>query len=117
MAYDTFTWCTQYQGSGGQMASDDNTRSVTFGNGYTQVASAGFNNFRRSFTIVYGNTNWKEVYDFLVAHRIKPFIWKTPDGDLGLFRVQESTIASKIISSDIRELSCTFIEQFTAENI
>ena len=52
MALDEFTWCTQTQGGGGAMTTENNDREVVFGNGYKQVASSGFNTTRRSFSIV-----------------------------------------------------------------
>lgn len=117
MALDTFTWCTQVQGNGGQMQIENNDREVVFGNGFRQVASSGYNTSRRIFTIVYAGRDWKEVRNFLDSHRIKPFAWTTPEGDLALFRTQTSTVATKVVSADVREVTCTIAEQFTSPNL
>lgn len=114
MALDTFRWCIQVQGNGGSMQTDNNDREIVFGNGYRQVASSGFNTVRRSFAVVYAGKDWKAVLDFVNGHRLKPFAWTTANGDLGLFRVQSNSVATKVVSSDIREVTCTFVEQFTA---
>lgn len=110
---DTFTWCTQVQGGGGSMTTSNNDREVVFGNGYTQVASSGFNTVRREFSIVYAGDDYRKVYKFLNEHRLVPFIWKTPDGTLGLFRVKSGSVAAKPISPTAQELTATFTEQFT----
>lgn len=108
-----FEWCTQVQGGGGTMTTSNNDREVAFGNGYTQVASSGFNTERRDFAIVYAGKDYKAVYDYLRSHRITPFIWKTPDGSLGLFRVKSNTIGMKPISPTVQEVTATFTEVFT----
>ncbi|QHJ82246.1 MAG: hypothetical protein [Caudoviricetes sp.] len=116
-ALETFTWCTQLQGSGGAMTTENNDREISFSNGYSQVASSGFNSEIRSFTIVYAGKDWLTVRNFMRDHRIKPFAWKTPEGDLGLFRVKSGTIASRVISRSVNEITCTFVEQFTSVKI
>lgn len=114
MALDTFSWCTQVQGNGGSMTVDNNDREVVYGNGYRQVASSGYNTTRRSFAVVYAGPDWLAVRNFMDKHRIKPFAWVTPEGDLGLFRVQSNSLASKVVSREVREITCTFVEQFTS---
>ena len=111
---EVFKWCTQIQGGGGSLTSTDTTREVVFGNGYTQVASSGFNTFRRDYQNVYGGRDYKEVIAFLKAHVIKPFAWVTPQGDMGLFRVKSGSIGSKPLSSTVQEVSATFTEQFSS---
>ena len=117
MALDTFTWCTQVQGNGGSMQIENNDREVVFGNGYRQVASSGFNTARRTFTIVYAGKDWLAVRKFLDSHRIKPFAWKTPEGDLALFRTQSNSVATKVVSRTVSEVTCTIAEQFTSPNL
>lgn len=111
---EMFKWCTQIQSSGGSMTTEDNVREVVFGNGYTQVASSGFNTTKRSFTVVYAGTDYKDVISFMQRHLIKPFAWVAPDGNAGLFRVKTGTIAAKPISPTTQEVTATFVEQFTS---
>lgn len=98
------------------MTTSNNDREVVFGNGYTQVASSGFNTVRREFTVVYAGLDYSNVLDFLNGHRIKPFIWKTPDSTLGLFRVKSGSVASTPLSPTVQEVKATFTEQFTSAN-
>lgn len=111
---DEFKWCTQIQSSGGGMTTTNNDREVVFGNGYTQVASSGFNTVRREFTVVYAGTDYKDVIKFMNEHRLKPFLWITPDGSPGLFRVKSGSVAATPISSTVQEAKATFTEQFTS---
>lgn len=111
---ETFKWCTQTQNGGGSMTSSDSIREVSFGNGYTQVASDGFNTSRRDFAIVYAGRDYKDVIAFMQAHLIKPFIWVAPDGSPALFRVKSGSIASAPISATVQEVRATFTEQFTS---
>lgn len=113
---DTFKWCTQVQNNGAAMTVTNNDREVIFGNGYKQLASGGFNTERRSFSIVYAGLDYQEVRDFMRSHRLKPFIWKMPDGDLGLFVVKSDSLSATVLASDAQELKCTFEEQFTSMN-
>ena len=111
---EQFKWCTQVQSGGGTMSTEDAVREVSFGNGYTQVASSGFNITRRSYSIVYAGRDYKEVIAFLKAHLIKPFAWQDPDGKLGLFRVKTGTISARPLSPTVQEVTATFTEQFTS---
>lgn len=114
MALDEFKWCVITQGSGGAMTTENNDREVVFGNGYKQVASSGFNTVRRSFTIVYAGQDYRNVIKFMNEHRLKPFLWVMPDGNLGLFRVKSGSVASSVISPTAQEVKATFEEQFTS---
>lgn len=114
MALDEFKWCTQIQNSGGTMTVTNNDREVVFGNGYTQVASSGFNTVRREFAVVYGGTEYREVLKFMNEHRLKPFLWVTPDGSLGLFRVKSGSVSMVPVSPTVQEVKATFTEQFTS---
>lgn len=114
MALDEFKWCTHIQSNGGTMTTTNNDREVVFGNGYTQVASSGFNTVRRDFEIVYAGNDYMKVVSFLNDHRIKPFIWKTPDGTLGLFRVKSGSVTTRPIAPTVQEVKATFTEQFTS---
>ncbi|WWD12602.1 minor tail protein [Escherichia phage BubbaBully] len=113
-ALDEFTWCTQIQSSGGAMTTTNNDREVVFGNGYTQVASSGFNTVRREFSIAYVGLDYKDVLKFMNDHRLKPFLWITPDGSPGLFRVKSGSVAATPISPAVQEVKATFTEQFTS---
>ncbi|MCE3142665.1 phage tail protein, partial [Klebsiella pneumoniae] len=65
---DSFKWCTQIQGGAAKVAISNNIRSIVFGNGYIQTASIGINTKRRTVPIVYGGSDWEEVYNFCQDH-------------------------------------------------
>lgn len=111
---DEFTWCTQIQSGGGTMTTTNNDREVVFGNGYRQKASSGFNTERREFSIVYFGSDYKEVKDFMTNHRLKPFLWRMPDGNLGLFTVKAGSVGLTPISPTAQEVKATFTEEFTS---
>ena len=111
---DEFTWCTQIQSGGGVMTTTNNDREVVFGNGYRQKASSGFNTERREFSIVYVGNDYKAVKAFLSDHRLKPFLWKMPDGNYGLFTVKTGTVAMTPISPTVQEVKAVFTEEFTS---
>ena len=111
---DEFKWCTQIQGGGGAMTTSNNDREVIFGNGYRQKASSGFNTERREFAVVYVGTDYKAVKTFMTNHRLKPFLWRMPDGDYGLFSVKAGTVALTPISPTAQEVKATFTEEFTS---
>lgn len=113
MALDEFKWCTQIQNGGGAMTTTNNDREVVFGNGYRQKASSGFNTERREFSIVYVGSDYKMVKAFMASHRIKPFLWRMPDGDYGLFTVKSGSVALSPISPTIQEVKATFTEEFS----
>lgn len=114
MALDEFKWCTQVQNGGGAMTVINSDREVVFGNGYTQVASAGFNTVRREFTVVYAGADYQAVLEFMHNHRLKPFLWVMPDGKLGLFRVKGGSVGATPIAPTVQEIKATFTEQFTS---
>ena len=111
---EMFKWCTQTQGGGGSMTTEDTVREVVFGNGYTQVASSGLNTTKRSFSVIYAGADYMDVISFMQRHLVKPFAWIAPDGKAGLFRVKSGTIAAKPISPTVQEVAATFVEQFTS---
>ncbi|HBI4576253.1 TPA: phage tail protein [Salmonella enterica subsp. enterica serovar Infantis] len=111
---DEFTWCTQIQSGGGTMTTTNNDREVVFGNGYRQKASSGFNTERREFSIVYVGSDYKEVKTFMTDHRLKPFLWRMPDGNLGLFTVKAGSVGLTPISPTAQEVKATFTEEFTS---
>lgn len=111
---DEFKWCTQIQSGGAAMTVTNNDREVVFGNGYTQVASSGFNTTRREFNVVYAGIDYKDVLAFMHSHRLKPFMWVMPDGSPGLFRVKSGSVGATPISSTVQEVKATFTEQFTS---
>lgn len=114
---ETFKWCTQLQSSGGGMVTENDIRSVSFGFGYEQVASSGFNTTRREFAIVYAGLDYLDVYKFLNSHLTTPFIWQTTQGDLGLFIVKQNSVTMTPISSTVQEVKATFREQFTSAGV
>lgn len=112
MAIDTFTWCVQVQGAGGTAVSN-NVRSVIMGNGYEQLASSGRNTNRREYSLVYAGKDYIDVYDFLLAHVTKPFIFTPPDGRISIFTTKPDTVSLTVVSGKIQAVNCTLREQFT----
>lgn len=111
---DEFTWCTQLNNGGGGMTTTNNDREIVFGNGYRQKASAGFNTERREFNISYAGSDYRKVKTFLSDHRIKPFLWRMPDGEYGLFTVKTGSVAMNPISATVQEVKAVFTEEFTS---
>lgn len=111
---DSFNWCTQIQSGGGVMTTTNNDREVVFGNGYRQKASSGFNTERREFSIAYVGKDYRSVKSFMTEHRLKPFVWRMPDGNLGLFTVKAGSIGMTPVSPTVQEVKATFTEEFTS---
>ena len=59
---DSLNLCTPFKGGAAKVAISNNIRSIVFGNGYIQTASSGINTKRRTVPIVYGGSDWEEVY-------------------------------------------------------
>lgn len=111
---DKFTWCIQLQNNGARTSTTNNDREVIFGNGYSQVGSSGFNTVKREVTIVYAGKDYQAVYDFLQAHRLKPFALTPPDGRIGVFVTKANSVSLTPISKTIQEVSATISERFTS---
>lgn len=111
---EEFKWCTHINNGGGSMTTTNNDREIMFGNGYRQKASSGFNTERREFNISYAGSNYRNVKAFLSDHRLKPFLWKMPDGNYGLFTVKTGTVAMTPISPTVQEVKAVFTEEFTS---
>ena len=114
MAIDTFKWCTQIQNGGGSFTNASNVRSVSFGNGYKQIGSGGYNANVRNYNMTYTNTNWKEVLDFCFAHIITPFAWTTPQGELKLFVVAQDSISVTPLGKEVQTVNMQFVEVFSS---
>lgn len=114
MALDTFTFCTQVQNGGGSFTNASNVRSVSFGNGYTQIGTGGYRTNKRTYNMTYTNTNWKEVLDFCFSHIITPFAWTTPQGELKLFVVAQDSISVTPNTKEVQTVSMQFVEVFTS---
>ena len=106
---DSFKWCTQIQGGAAKVAISNNIRSIGFGNGYIQTASK-----RRVVPIVYGGSDWEEVYDFCQEHVTKPFVWKAPDGRMGVFVVTADSVNLAPQGGGVFEVTAEFAERFTS---
>ena len=111
---DSFSWCTQIQGGAAKVAVSNNVRAVSFGNGYIQTASSGFNTKRRTVPIVYGGMDWEEVYDFCQDHVTKPFIWTAPDGRMGVFVVTAESVTLAPQGGGLCEVTAEFAERFSS---
>lgn len=114
MALDTFRWCTQIQGGSANFTNSSNVRSVSFGNGYRQIGSGGYNTNVRTYNMTYTNTNWREVMDFCFAHITTPFAWNTPQGELKLFVVAQDSISVTPNTKEVQTVSMQFTEVFTS---
>lgn len=115
MKLKTFTWCTQIQGGAAQVAASNNMRIAQFGNGHIQSASSGLNTRRRNSPIIHGSSkHWRDVYDFVNDHVLKPFLWTPIDGRIGVFIVLPDTVVLKPVGGKVYEVSATFEERFTA---
>ncbi len=111
---DSFKWCTQIQGGAAKVAISNNIRSIVFGNGYIQTASSGINTKRRTVPIVYGGSDWVEVYNFCQDHVTKPFVWKAPDGRMGVFVVTADSVNLAPQGGGVFEVTAEFAERFTS---
>lgn len=114
MALDKFKWCVQVQNGGGQMTTTNNDRAVSFGNGYQQVGSSGFNTERREFEITYAGSKYAEVLAFLRSHRLVPFAFQPPGDTIGIFILKSDTLTTNPITGNLLEVKCTIVEQFTS---
>lgn len=85
-----------------------------FGNGYIQTASSGINTKRRTVPIVYGGSDWEEVYNFCQDHVTKPFVWKAPDGRMGVFVVTADSVNLAPQGGGVFEVTAEFAERFTS---
>lgn len=109
---DSFNWCTQVQNGGGSFTNASNVRSVSFGNGYKQIGSGGYNTNVRTYNMTYTNTNWNEVLDFCFAHITTPFFWTTPQGDTLMFVIQQDSISVTPLSKEVQTVNMQFVEVF-----
>lgn len=111
---DSFKWCTQIQGGAAKVAVSNNVRAISFGNGYIQTASSGINTKRRTVPIVYGGSDWEAVYNFCQDHVTKPFVWKAPDGRMGVFVVTADSVNLAPQGGGVFEVTAEFAERFTS---
>lgn len=86
MALQTFSWCPRLNAT-----SDTKfrTRTVQFGDGYTQVSGDGLNPRSQEWTLSFtGSEDYiKAIKDFLDAHGgTRAFQWQPPLEDIGLYR-------------------------------
>ncbi|WP_423783660.1 phage tail protein [Gibbsiella quercinecans] len=115
MAIDVFKWCTQIQGGAAGTSITDNIRTAQFGNGYIQTAGSGIQGERRSVQVIHGSkAEWRSVYNFVREHKLKPFIWTPPDGDIGLFIVVPDSVTLSPKGGGVYEVGATFEERFSS---
>lgn len=115
MAIDVFNWCVQVQDGGGGMTTSNNVRSVSYGNGYQQRGSSGYNTVRREYTVTYAGADWIDVYDFLNQHLFTPFIFPAPDGRDGLFVTTADSVSTSVIGKNgLCSLSAKVTEVFSS---
>lgn len=108
---DTFTWGVLV---GGSETLNVATLKAQFGDGYSQIASAGINSAIESWTLSHREKVWNvsEIRAFLKAHVIQSFWWTNPWGEKHLYRVKSDSITTTWITSDFVELGFTFEQAF-----
>ncbi|UOX39708.1 putative minor tail protein [Escherichia phage vB_EcoS_SCS31] len=114
MAIDTFNYCTQIQNGGGSFSNTNNVRIVSFGNGFEQRGTGGYNTSVRTYSMTYTNKDWRDVMDFCLNHIITPFFWTTPQGDTSMFVIQQDSISVTPISSEVQNVNMQFVEVFSS---
>ena len=113
MALETFTWRTQIQ-AGMEGTFSHKTRSATFGDGYEQIAGEGINPEKQSWpvTLTGKKTDMLQALKFFRSYVIKSFIWTSPVGETGLYRIEAESIKSQPLSSNVLTISATFKQAY-----
>ncbi|OCF95085.1 phage tail protein [Gilliamella sp. wkB308] len=111
MKVDKFKWKTMHSPNGGEKMS---ITEVKFNDGYSQIWSSGINKSNETWDLSYtGHCNeLAEIRQFLNSHIIHSFQWVNPWGEERLYRVQNESIKSEFISSNVVKLSFTFVQSY-----
>ncbi|WP_270503782.1 phage tail protein [Kluyvera ascorbata] len=109
MAVETFTWRTQIQ-AGMEGEFSYTTRSASFGDGYEQIAGDGINPEKQSWpiTLTGKRAEMLNVLKFCRTHVTKSFIWTSPVGETGLYRVESDSVKAQPLSSNVLTITATF---------
>lgn len=112
---ETFKWRTQVQDSPiGEFK--HRVREVVFGDGYKQVAGDGINPESQSWPITYTGLKVDviPILTFIRQHTTTSFIWISPLGEKGLYRVKADSISMKPAGGRTITISATFEQAFSA---
>ncbi|MDR9930099.1 phage tail protein [Enterobacter hormaechei subsp. xiangfangensis] len=114
MGAGQFTWRTQIQ-AGMEGAFSLKTRSATFGDGYEQIAGEGINPEKQSWpvTLTGKKADMLQALKFFRSHVTKSFIWTSPVGETGLYRIEAESIKSQPLSRNVLTISSTFKQAYT----
>ena len=113
MAIETFAWRTQIQ-AGMEGSFSLKTRSASFGDGYEQIAGEGINPEKQSWpvTLTGKKADMLQALKFFRSHVTKSFIWTSPVGETGLYRIEAESIKSQPLSSNVLTISATFKQAY-----
>lgn len=113
MAVETFTWRTQIQaGMEGEFSYA--TRTASFGDGYEQIAGDGINPEKQSWpiTLTGKKIEMLQALNFCRSHVTKSFIWTSPLGETGLYRVEADSVKAQPLSSKVMTISAIFKQAY-----
>ncbi|MDL4071092.1 phage tail protein [Enterobacter hormaechei subsp. xiangfangensis] len=90
-------------------------RSATFGDGYEQIAGEGINPEKQSWpvTLTGKKADMLQALKFFRSHVTKSFIWTSPVGETGLYRIEAESIKSQPLSRNVLTISSTFKQAYT----
>lgn len=113
MVIETFIWRTQIQASmEGEYSYS--TRAASFGDGYEQIAGEGINPEKQSWpiTLTGKKAEMLTVLKFCRSHITKSFIWTSPIGEAGLYRVEADSVKAQPLSSKVMTITATFKQTY-----
>ena len=113
MAIETFIWRTQIQaGMEGEFTYV--TRSASFGDGSEQIAGEGMNPEKQSWpmTLTGIKTEMLDALRFCRKHITKSFIWTSPVGETGLYRIEADSIKVQPLSSKVMTIKAIFKQAY-----
>lgn len=113
MVIQTFTWRTQIQ-AGMEGEFSYSTRAASFGDGYEQIAGEGINPAKQSWP---KNLTGKKIkmlaaLNFCRSHITQSFIWTSPIGEVGLYRVEVDLVKALPLSSRVMIITTTFKQAY-----
>lgn len=113
MAIETFTWRTQIQ-AGLQGDFNFTVREARFGDGYRQIVGDGLHFEKQSWPVTLTGEKGEilAVLEFMRRHVTKSFIWDTPAGESGLYRVSADSLKLSPLSSQIMTVTATFNQAY-----
>lgn len=113
MAIQTFTWRTQIQ-AGMEGEFSHSTRAASFGDGYEQIAGEGIHPEKQSWPITLTGKTFEMLaaLNFCRLHITKSFIWTSPIGEVGLYRVEADSVKAQPLSSKVMTITATFKQAY-----